>query len=76
MDQQELPAGLSLLDELYAPDTKEPPLPLCQLCGEGGAVAASAAQQGHFPTPVVTGLSVLVLTALCLLLSKFLRHRR
>ncbi|MFC9627125.1 hypothetical protein ACFTXM_46715 [Streptomyces sp. NPDC056930] len=44
--------------------------------GSAGAVAASAAQQGHFPTPVVAGLSVLVLTALCLLLSKFLRRRR
>ncbi|MFE7403677.1 peptidase [Streptomyces sp. NPDC057557] len=44
--------------------------------GSAGAVAASAAQQGHFPTPVVAGLSVLVLTALCFLLSKFLRRRR
>lgn len=44
--------------------------------GSVGAVAASVAQQGHFPTPVVAGLSALVLTALCLLLSKFLRRRR
>ncbi|MGW1497242.1 COG1470 family protein [Streptomyces mirabilis] len=43
--------------------------------GSVGAVAASAAQQGHFPTPVVAGLSALVLTALYLLL-KFLRRRR
>ncbi|GGJ27588.1 hypothetical protein [Streptomyces brasiliensis] len=41
-----------------------------------GAVAASAAQQEHFPTPVVAGLSALALTALCLPLSKFLRRRR
>lgn len=44
--------------------------------GSAGAVAASVAQQGHFPTPVVAGLSALVLTALCLLLSTFLRRRR
>ncbi|MEU0815369.1 peptidase [Streptomyces mirabilis] len=44
--------------------------------GGAGAVAASVAQQGHLPTPVVAGLSALVLTALCLLLSKFLRRRR
>ncbi|MGW0994820.1 peptidase [Streptomyces sp. NPDC002523] len=44
--------------------------------GSAGAVAAAAAQQGHFNTPVVAGLSVLVLTALCLPLSTFLRRRR
>ncbi|MFB7737040.1 peptidase [Streptomyces sp. NPDC056112] len=44
--------------------------------GSTGAVAASAARQGRFPTPVVAGLSALVLTALCLLLSKSLRRRR
>ncbi|MFG2365073.1 peptidase [Streptomyces mirabilis] len=44
--------------------------------GSAGAVAASAAQQGHVPTPVVAGLSALVLTALYLLLSKFPRRRR
>ncbi|MFF2146454.1 peptidase [Kitasatospora sp. NPDC058190] len=43
--------------------------------GSIGAVAA-VAQQGHFPTPAVAGLSALALTALCLLLSKFLRRRR
>ncbi|MFF4207771.1 peptidase [Streptomyces sp. NPDC001796] len=44
--------------------------------GSAGAVAASAAQQGHFPTPVVAGLSALVLAALCLPLSNVLRRRR
>ncbi|MGW2253227.1 COG1470 family protein [Kitasatospora sp. NPDC001660] len=44
--------------------------------GSVGAVAASVAQQGHLPTPAVAGLSVLALTALCLLLSRFLRRRR
>ncbi|MGW5127443.1 peptidase [Streptomyces sp. NPDC004069] len=43
--------------------------------GSAGAVAASAARQGHFPTPLVAGLSALVLTGLCLLLSRFLRRR-
>ncbi|MEW2470595.1 peptidase [Streptomyces sp. NPDC046994] len=44
--------------------------------GGAGAVAASAARQGHFSTPVVAGLSAFVLTALCLLPSTFLRRRR
>ncbi|MGW4937659.1 peptidase [Streptomyces sp. NPDC004166] len=44
--------------------------------GSAGAVAASAAQQGHLPTSVVAGFSALVLVALCHLLSKFLRRRR
>jgi hypothetical protein len=44
--------------------------------GSTGAVAASAARQGHFSTPVVAGLSALVLSALCLPLSTFLRRRR
>jgi hypothetical protein len=44
--------------------------------GNAGAVAASAARQGHIPTPVVALLSALVLTSLWLPLSKFLRRRR
>ncbi|MFF9125010.1 peptidase [Streptomyces sp. NPDC014889] len=44
--------------------------------GGAGAVAASVAQQGNLPTPVAAGLSVLVLTGLCVLLSKLLRRRR
>lgn len=44
--------------------------------GGVGADAVLAAQQGHFPTPAVAGLSALALTALCLLLPKFLRRRR
>ncbi|MDF3297517.1 peptidase [Streptomyces tropicalis] len=44
--------------------------------GSTGAVAASAARQGRFPTPVAAGLSALVLAALCLLPSRFLRRRR
>ncbi|MHB9861031.1 COG1361 family protein [Streptomyces sp. YIM S03343] len=44
--------------------------------GSAGAVAASAAQQGRFPTPAVAGLSALVLIALCLLPYKFLRRSR
>ncbi|MFI1095930.1 peptidase [Streptomyces sp. NPDC020917] len=44
--------------------------------GSAGTVAASAAQQGRFSTPVITGLSALVLVALCLPLSRFLRRRR
>ncbi|MFH8387378.1 peptidase [Kitasatospora sp. NPDC018058] len=44
--------------------------------GSAGAVAVSSAQQGHFPTLAVAGLSALALTALCVPLSKFLRRRR
>ncbi|MGW2182824.1 peptidase [Streptomyces sp. NPDC001732] len=43
--------------------------------GSAGAAAMSAVRQGNFTTPVVAGLSALVLTALCLLLPKFLRRR-
>ncbi|MFG2694654.1 peptidase [Kitasatospora sp. NPDC048407] len=44
--------------------------------GGTGAVAASAARAWQFPTPMVTGLSVLVLAAVGLLLPKFRRRRR
>lgn len=44
--------------------------------GGAGTVAAAAVGQGRFPSPVVAGLSVLVLAAVCLPLSTFLRRRR
>ncbi|MFE5586990.1 peptidase [Kitasatospora sp. NPDC056531] len=44
--------------------------------GSVGAVAATVAQQGDFPTSAVAWLSALALAALCLLLSKFLRRGR
>ncbi|MEU8587186.1 peptidase [Streptomyces sp. NPDC048664] len=44
--------------------------------GSAGTVAAPAARQGHVPTLVIAGLSVLVLAGLCLPLATFLRRRR